>query len=144
MNRFENAATPSRPVVRTVVPPRVRVPPLRRDSVTGLLVSALLKASTIFTATGGVNTAPALVTEGASCWKVMVNGAGRMTSNLLAEVRPAEDAVTVLLPATVITRLRKVAEPFGSVVRLVVPPAKMLVLKVSPIGTPLPATLLLN
>src|ERR1035437_7803098 len=112
MFRPVNVATPVLAVVCDSVP--LRVPPFRRDSVTVVLLSTLLNWSAIFTATAGVNTAPALVTDGASCWKVMANGAGRMTSDRLAEVSPGDDAVSVLLPALVMTRAPKVAEPFTS------------------------------
>ena len=142
MVRLVNEATPFTAVVRTSEP--LRVPPFRRDSVTGLLVSTLLYRSAIFTATGGANVTPAVAGEGASCWKVMAYGAGRMTSALLVEVRPAADTVRVLLPALVMTRSLKVAEPFRSELVVMVPLAKVPLLKVIVISTPLVRMLLLN
>ena len=142
MLRLLNVATPVLAVVRDSVP--LRVPPFRKDSVTVVLLSTLLKASAILTATAGVNTAPALVTDGASCWKLMAYGVGRMTSDRLAEASPSDDAVRVLLPALVITRSLKVAEPFTSELIGVVPLAKVPVAKPIVIGTPLDETLLLN
>src|ERR1035438_10336132 len=99
MFRQVNVATPVLAVVCDSVP--LRVPPFNRDSVTVALLSTLLNWSAIFTVTAGVNTAPALVTEGASCWKVMAYGAGRMANGRLAEVSPGDDAMMVLLPAFV-------------------------------------------
>src|ERR1017187_4432803 len=142
MLRLLNVATPLLVVVRDSVP--FRVPPFRRDSVTVALLSTLLNTSAILTATAGVNTAPALVKDGASCWNVIANGAGRMTSDRLAEVSPGDDAVSVLLPALVMTRSPKVAEPFTSELIGVVPLAKAPVARPIVIGTPLFGTLLLN
>src|ERR1017187_2898528 len=142
MLRLLNVATPLLVVVRDSVP--FRVPPFKRDSVTVRLLSTLLNTSAILTATAGVNTAPAFVTEGASCWKVMANGAGRTVSDRLVEVSPGDDAVRMLLPALVTTRSLKVAEPFTSELIGVVPLAKVPLARLIVIGTPLLEILLLN
>src|ERR1022692_2555636 len=133
MLRLLNVATPLLVVVRDSVP--LRIPPFKRDSVTVRLVSALLNVSAILTATAGVNTAPALVTEGASCWKVIAYGAGLMISDRLVEVRPGDDAVRMLLPALVMTRSLKPADPFTSELLKVVPLAKVPLDKLMVIGT---------
>src|ERR1035438_7734710 len=68
----------------------------------------------------------------------------RMTSVLLVEARPADDAVRILLPEFVMTRSLKVADPSTAVLTGVVPLAKVPLLKVIAIGTPLFRMLLLN
>src|ERR1017187_484400 len=113
MVRLVNVATPVVSDARESVP--FRVPPPLRLSVTVLLVRTLLKGSAILTATGGENVTPAVAEEGASCWKAMANAAGRIVNALVAGVRPPSDAVRVLLPALVMTRSLKVADPSGAV-----------------------------
>src|ERR1017187_911327 len=89
--------------------------PFKTSIVTARLLTMLLYWSASFTVTGGVNTAPAVVTEGASCRKARDNVAGVMNTILLVEVRPMDEAITRLLPALVMTRSPMVAEPVGSV-----------------------------
>src|ERR1017187_2404399 len=142
MVRLVNVATPLLVVVRDNVP--LRVPPPRRDSVTVLLLSTLLNGSAILTATGGANVNPAVAGEGASCWNVMAYAAGSMTSDLLVEVKPVADAVRVLLPALVMTRSPKLADPSAAVLFVGVPLAKVPLLRLIVISTPLVRMLLLN
>ena len=104
----------------------------------------MLYWSASLTATAGVNVAPALVTAGASCWSVRVRSAGEITRDRLVEVRPGADAMRVLLPALVMTRSLKEAEPFASELLEVVPLAKVPFVRPIEISTPLVATLLLN
>ena len=70
--------------------------------------------------------------------------AGVMTRGRFVEVRPLAEVMRILLPALVMTRSLKEAEPFTSELLEVVPLAKAPFVRPIEINTPLVATLLLN
>src|ERR1039457_5555078 len=141
MFRLVNEATPLAAVVRTVVP--FKEPPPMSVSVTGMLVIPIFNRSA--TLTVFVNTDPAVIEGAGACMKLMeFVPVVRMTSDLLVEVRPADDAVRILLPEFVMTRSPKLADPSAAVLFVGVPLAKVPLLRLIVISTPLVRMLLLN
>src|ERR1051326_745655 len=136
-DRLLNVTTPPT-AVRLLVPCNVPEPALRA-AVTTVLLSPERRFpnwSSIRTTGCGTNATPAIAADGG--WVPMVNcaaAAGLILKLLLtAELAPAAEAVNALLPLTVRLKSLNAANPFVSVVRLVVPlsvPLPLLKLKLT-------------